>query len=69
MRPSVGLMLGLLLGVPGLTGCGPAVPREDLGTVLEEAPEIPSDEEPAEGPKTPSTSSPTAEPSEPGSEP
>jgi hypothetical protein len=69
MRPSVGLMLGLLVGAPGLTGCGPAVPREDLGTVLEEAPEIPSNEESAGGPKSPSPSSPGTEPSEPGSEP
>ena len=41
MRLPVGLMLGLLLGVLPVAGCGPAIPPEELGTVLEEVPEIP----------------------------
>ena len=45
MRLSVGLMLGLLLGVLPAAGCGPAIPPEDLGTVLDEVPEIPGAEE------------------------
>ena len=46
MRLPLGLMLGLLLGVPPMAGCGPAIPPEDLGTVLEEVPEIAGAEEP-----------------------
>ena len=45
MRLPVGLMLGLLLGVLPVAGCGPAIPPEELGTVLEEVPEIPGADE------------------------
>jgi hypothetical protein len=41
MRLPAGLMLGLLVGVLAVGGCGPAIPPEELGTVLEEVPEIP----------------------------
>lgn len=51
MRTPVGLTLCLLLGMTGATGCGPAVPPEDLGTVLSELPEIPGAEESFEMPK------------------
>ena len=64
MRLSVGLMLGLLLGVPPLAGCGPAIPPEELGTVLEEVPEIPGSEKPFEFPE--SDPSPTPGPPKPG---
>ena len=50
MRLPVGLMLGLLVGVLAVGGCGPAIPPEELGTVLEEVPEIPGADEPYEIP-------------------
>ena len=41
MRYLVGSMLCLLVVMPLAAGCSPAVPPEELGTVLEELPEIP----------------------------
>ncbi len=47
MRRVIGISLFLTL----LTGCEPSVPPEDLGTILEEAPEIPGTDEPYEMPE------------------
>lgn len=45
-------LLGLLLCMLILSaGCGPAVPEEELGTVLEEAPEVPGSQKPYELPE------------------
>jgi hypothetical protein len=69
MRLSASLMLALLLGVPPVAGCGPAIPPEDLGTVLEEVPKIPDADEPAGAPESPPTAKPGAKTPEPASEP
>lgn len=61
MRLSLGLILGLLLGLPPMVGCGPAIPPEDLGVVLEEVPEIPGAEESFEFPESGSSATPGAE--------
>lgn len=47
MRRFLGLIVCLLL----LVGCGPAVSKEDLGTVLDDVPEIPAAEKPYEMPE------------------
>ena len=60
MRLSPGLMLGLLLIVSPMTGCGPAIPPEDLGVVLEVVPEIPGAEEPFEFPEPGPSAAPDA---------
>jgi len=69
MRPSLSLMLALLLGVPPVTGCGPAIPPEDLGTVLEDVPEIPAADEPAGAPEAPPAAKPGVKTPEPAAEP
>ena len=46
VRSLVSLTFCLLL----VAGCGPAIPREDLGTVVDEVPEVPGTEEPYEMP-------------------
>jgi hypothetical protein len=53
MRLSTSLVLALLLVMPPVAGCGPAVPPEDLGTVLEEVPEFPDSGVPAEAAESP----------------
>lgn len=50
MRYPLGLVLGLVLGLTPVAGCGPEIPPEELGIVLEEVPEIPGPEEPFELP-------------------
>jgi len=65
MRLPVGLMLGLLLGVLSAAGCGPAIPPEELGTVLEEVPEIPGADERYEIPDSGPPPAPGAETPEP----
>jgi hypothetical protein len=65
MRLSAGLMLALLLGVPLVAGCGPAVPPDDLGTVLDEVPEIPGAEDQAKTPEPAPAAKPHAETPEP----
>ena len=52
------LFWALMFCLPLLCGCGPAVPRDDLGTVVNEVPEVPGAEEPNE---TSGPASPTAE--------
>lgn len=47
MRRFIGVLLCSIL----LTGCDPSVPPEDLGTLLDEAPEIPGTDEPYEMPE------------------
>jgi hypothetical protein len=69
MRLSASLVLVLLLAMPPVAGCGPAVPPEDLGTVLEEVPEIPDSNEPAASPKSPPAAKPEAKTPQPPSEP
>ena len=69
MRLSAGLLLGLLLSFSPVAGCGPAIAPEDLGTVVEEAPEVPGAEEPYELPKSTSTATPDEEAPEPDSGP
>lgn len=51
MRPAIALVLCLLSGVTAVAGCGPAIPPEELGTVLEEVPEGPRPEEPQATPE------------------
>jgi len=51
VRPFLGLTLCLLLGPVLLIGCGPAVPPEELGTVLEGLPDVPGAEEPYQMPE------------------
>ena len=55
-------MLGLLLCLPAMAGCRPAIPPEDLGTVLEEVPEIPGADDPFEFPESAPQVAPAAEP-------
>ena len=47
MRPFIGSLLLLVLA----TGCGPAVPPEDLGTVLDKLPAVPGADKPYELPE------------------
>lgn len=47
MRLVIGLMFCLLL----TAGCGPAVEREDLGTVSHRVPEVPGAKEPYQMPE------------------
>jgi hypothetical protein len=65
MRLSAAMLVGLVLGalLPG--GCGPPVPPDDLGTVLDQAPEFPAEGTPAD-PTKPVAAPGDAGPSQPG---
>jgi len=43
--------VGAGLTLPLLWGCGPSVDRDDLGTVLEDVPEVPGSEDPFKMPE------------------
>ncbi len=45
----------MALVAPMTAGCGPAVPEEELGTVVFEVPYVPAEDEPGESPEPPST--------------
>jgi hypothetical protein len=66
MRPLPTLLLALLLFLPAWSGCRPWIPPEDLGTVLDEAPDFPAEQrqseppEPAPMPTHPEADSPPA---------
>jgi len=51
MRTILGLMLGAVLAVQG--GCGPSVPDNELGTIINEVPKIEETGEPYELPHVP----------------
>lgn len=44
------ILVGLLAAI-GISGCGPAVPEEELGTLVFEVPKVPGAEEPYELPE------------------
>jgi hypothetical protein len=46
MRALLGLLFAVVLTLPVLSGCGPALSEEDLGTVVFEVPEVPGADEP-----------------------
>jgi hypothetical protein len=46
MRTGLALLLGVFLTLPLLSGCGPALSEEDLGTVVFDVPEVPGADEP-----------------------
>ena len=60
MRALLGLLFAVVLTLTGLSGCGPAVPEEELGEVVFEVPELPGADEPFPYPDA-------DEPPEPGS--
>jgi hypothetical protein len=62
-------MLALLLSFSPVAGCGPAIAPEDLGTVLEEVPEVPGTQQPYELPKSGSVATADEETPEPDSGP
>jgi hypothetical protein len=47
MRLLVGLVFGLVLA----TGCGPPVPKEELGTIEKKLPSVPGTEQPHKMPQ------------------
>ena len=51
MRVSRILLTGVLILLPLLSGCGPGVSDEDLGTVLYETPKVTGADEPYEMPE------------------
>jgi len=46
MRPSLLLMSLTLPGMLLVAGCGPAIPKEDLGTPVFEVPKVPGTDKP-----------------------
>ena len=60
------LLIGLILTFSFLlaAGCGPAVPKEDLGTVSHQMPEVPGAEEPYKMPELDEPASAEPEPVE-----
>jgi hypothetical protein len=53
VRLPTALLVGLLLGgMLSLGGCGPPIPPEELGTVLDDVPEFPEETEVARPPES-----------------
>ena len=50
MRVVLGFLFALILTIPLISGCGPRLTEEDLGTVVDDMSEVPGADEPYEVP-------------------
>jgi len=50
MRPFLGLLVGIALIIPAMSGCGPSLSEDELGTVTYDAGQLPGADKPYELP-------------------